>query len=716
MKLLFTLFTIVFSAILNAQQTKSPYLETTTKEANIPLKATQTSVQISGTIANVQIIQTYKNLTKTAIEASYIFPMSTKAAVHDMNITTGNRTTKAIVFEKKKANKIYNKAIKEGKRAAKLDQERPNVFKMKVGNILPNEEVIISLSYTEMLINNADEYQFIIPGVVGPRFTGEKKSKEEVFNVPYTKKGTNNTFTNSIDVCINAGVIIKNIFSKSHKIDIHYPDATSAEIVVLDENSANRDFILNYSLRGTKIESGLLLYEGENENFFTLMVQPPKEIVSKKIPPREYLFIVDVSGSMNGYPLDVSKELMRNLLSDLKETDTFNVQLFASTSSIFKEKSVNATSTNIETAINYLNKSTSNYGGGTELINALKTAYKLPRKDENSARTMVLITDGYINVEKETFELIENNLDKANVFTFGIGSSVNRYLIEGISKVSNSNSFVATSKTDALKVAKDFKKMIAHPVLTQIKLTTNNFDIYDVTPKTIPDVFANRPLLIYGKYKGKANGTISFSGWQGDKKITQTHQVQNGKLSKDNKALKYLWARKKIEQLIDYKRNFNEDVKQEVIKLGLTYNLATEFTSFVAIDNEIVNKKGKLTNVKQPLTMPKYVNNTSVGAAADIKGTSKIKKTFKITISNNINNNQKRAIKMWLKGNYSAIINMYLNKYKNIKLHINKNGQIVKIEKEENGLWKIISNLKVAFNQLPTNLNTNQNTVIILTK
>ncbi|WP_405604583.1 VIT and vWA domain-containing protein [Polaribacter sp. Asnod1-A03] len=716
MKLLFTLFSIVFSTILNAQQTKSPYLETITKNANIPLKATQTNVQISGTIANVQVIQTYKNKGKTPIEASYVFPMSTKAAVHDMNISIGKRTIKATIFEKKEANKIYNKAIKEGKRAAKLDQERPNVFKMRVGNILPNEEIIVSLYYTEMLTNNAGEYQFMIPGVVGPRFTGENTSKEETFNIPYTKKGIKNTFTNSIDVCINAGMMIQNISSISHKIDINYPDVTSAEIVVLDEDSANRDFILNYSLRGNKIQSGLLLYEGENENFFTLMVEPSKEIISNKIPPREYLFILDVSGSMNGYPLAVSKELMRNLLSDLKETDTFNVQLFASTSSIFKEESVNATNANIEMAINYLNGNESNYGGGTQLINALKTAYKLPRKNENSARTMVIITDGYISVEKETFNLIENNLDKANVFTFGIGSSVNRYLIEGISKVSNSGSFIATNKTDALKVAKDFKKMIANPVLTQLKLTTNDFAIYDVEPKTIPDVFANRPILIYGKYKGKATGSISLSGWQADKKITQTHQIFNGKLSKDNKALKYLWARKKIERLIDYKKNFNDDIKQEVINLGITYNLATEFTSFVAIDHEIVNKKGKLSSVKQPLTMPKYVNNTSVGAEANIKGTSKIKKSFQIKISNNINNNQKRVIKMWLKGNYSAIINMYLKKYKNIKLHINTNGIIVKIEKEENGLWKKISNLKETFKQLPANLNTNQTTVIIVSK
>ena len=263
-------------------------------------------------------------------------------------------------------------------------------------------------------------------------------------------------------------------------------------------------------------------------------------------------------------------------------------------------------------------------------------------------------------------------------------------------------------------MAKKFKNYIASPLLTQIKIETNGFDIYDVEPKTIPDVFADRPILIYGKYKGKSIGNLTITGIQGNGKFKQEIRVGNGKLSEQNEAIKYLWARKKIERLIDYKRNFGEDVKQQVIELGLNYNLATEFTSFVAVDYEVVNKKGRLKQVKQPLPLPKNVNLSAVGAAASIKGKSTYMRSYKISIASAINNNQKRAIKMWLKSHYSEIIKMYLKKYKQIKIHFDVNGKIVKIEKEKNNTWVIGSRLKNGFKNLPNHLVNNKNIVITL--
>ena len=709
-------FFLSISTVIYGQKAESPFLEIAGKKANITLKSTNTNVQIAGNIAHVQITQTYQNLGNTPIEAKYIFPMSTKAAVHDMNMAIGNRTIKALVFEKKKAEKIYKKAIKKGKRAAKLDQKRPNVFQMKVGNILPNEEVSISIFYTEMLSPIAGEYKFVYPGVVGPRFTGEQTKNETTFNIPYTKKGVADFFNYNLNVCINAGIVLQKVTSNTHKIDINYPDITSAEVSISKNeiNPANRDFILNYSLRGKKIQSGLLLYEGIKENYFAFMVEPSMNFTQKEIPAREYLFVVDVSGSMSGYPLEVSKNLMRNLLGNLKKGDLFNVQLFASTSQILSKSSVKATKENISKAIQFLNGNNSYNGGGTRLLQALKTAYNLPITKKNSARTMVIITDGYISVEKEAFQLIENNLDKANVFTFGIGSSVNRYLIEGMAKVGKSEAFIATNKKEAFKVAEDFKKYITSPLLTQINLKSFGFDIYDIEPKTIPDVFADRPIMVYGKYKGKAKGILRFSGWRANSKMIKEYQVINGKLSKENKALKYLWARKKIEKLDDYKKSFGDDVKEEVTQLGLDYNLATQYTSFVAVDNEIVNKKGKLKKLKQPLPIPLNVNNTAVGAEASINGKSKIKKSFKIEISKKLNSNQKRRIKMWLKGSFSKIINMNLKKYKCLKIHINACGKIVKIEKEYQGLWLLDENLQNLLNKLPNNLNINKEIIVTL--
>ncbi|NVK51517.1 MAG: VWA domain-containing protein [Flavobacteriaceae bacterium] len=716
MRVFIFLFLIAFTGISFGQKAESPYLKVVTKNANIPLQSTKANVQIVGTIAQVQITQTYQNLGDNPIEASYVFPMSTQAAVHNMQMTIGNRIIKAEVFEKKKAEKIYKKAIKEGKRAAKLDQHRPNVFKMKVGNILPNETITIDVFYTEMIAPVNKEYQFVFPSVVGPRFTGESTKNETVFNQPYTKKGIADTYKFNIDVNINAGMIIQNISSNSHKVHVNYPDATSAEITLSAENlnPSNRDFILNYSLRSSKINSGLLLFEGEKENFFSLLIEPTLQVTSKEIPAREYLFVVDVSGSMMGYPIEVSKSLLRSLLSDLRLNDRFNILLFSADNTVFKQQSVVANQENLEEAIQFLSGSYNNYGGGTRLLNALKTGYKMPRSIKNVAKNVIVITDGYISVEKDVFQFIEQNLNKANVFTFGIGSGINRYLIEGMSRVSNSASFVATTKQEAYKVAKEFKNYIASPLLTQIELQTNGLEIYDIEPKTIPDVFANRPILVYGKYKGNPKGNITIKGYQANKQYNETINITSGKKSKQNEALKYLWARKKIERLIDYKKNFGEDVKNEVIKLGLQYNLATEFTSFVAVDYEVINKKGKLQKVKQPLPLPKNVNKTAVGAAASIKGKSKFKKSFSIIIASTISSSKKRAIKMWLKSKYSTIINQYLKKYKQIKIHIDAGGKIVKIEKKENNKWVVGRDFKKHIQLLPNNLITNKNLVITL--
>jgi Ca-activated chloride channel family protein len=210
-----------------------------------------------------------------------------------------------------------------------------------------------------------------------------------------------------------------------------------------------------------------LLHRGDKENFFLMMLQPPKRIITKEIPYREYIFIVDVSGSMNGFPLDISKELLRNLIGNLQEVDRFNVLLFASGSSLMSEKSLPATEQNIKKAIRLIERERG--GGGTELLPALKRALALPR-GEGYSRSVVIVTDGYVHVEKEAFDLIRNNLGKANMFPFGIGSSVNRFLIEGMARAGMGESFVITRPDDAKKTATKFRKYIASPVLTQIKL------------------------------------------------------------------------------------------------------------------------------------------------------------------------------------------------------------------------------------------------------
>jgi Ca-activated chloride channel family protein len=608
---------------MDADKTLSPYFFVKSDDPDLdqlPLKNTYADVNIAGVIADVQVVQVYKNEGKSVLEAIYVFPASTRAAVYDMTMTIGERVIRANIKKKKDARQEYEQAVREGRAASLLEQHRPNVFQMNVGNILPGDEIKVELSYTELLLAEEKTYEFSYPTVVGPRYSNQSDNDtntDQWVKNPYLHDGENPSYNFDIDLHIAAGMPIKDIFSPSHTVNIDYNTKDDAEIELAqgENKKGDRDFILKYRLNGNEIAPGLLLHRGEKENFFLMMLQPPKRIKTKEIPYREYIFIVDVSGSMNGFPLDISKELLRNLIGNLQKGDRFNVLLFAAGSSIMAERSLPATEENINKAIQLIERERG--GGGTELLPALKRALALPRS-EGFSRTVVIATDGYVHVEKEAFDLIRNNLGKANMFPFGIGSSVNRFLIEGMARAGMGESFIITRMNDAEKTASKFQKYIASPVLTQITYNIDGFDVYDVEPVTIPDVFAERPVLLFGKWRGSLNGEIIVKGFVGQgKKYSKTIDVADYKTADRNRGLKYLWARHRIALLADYNQvSPNDERVIEITNLGLTYSLLTEYTSFIAADTQVRNQSGQTTTVQQPLPLPHGVSNLAVAGMA----------------------------------------------------------------------------------------------------
>ncbi|MBW1846813.1 MAG: AgmX/PglI C-terminal domain-containing protein, partial [Deltaproteobacteria bacterium] len=275
------------------------------------------------------------------------------------------------------------------------------------------------------------------------------------------------------------------------------------------------------------------------------------------------------------------------------------------------DRSIAATRQNINRAINLIEKQRG--GGGTRLLPALQQALALPGT-EGFSRSIVIATDGYVAVEEEAFDLIRNRLGDANMFTFGIGSSVNRHLIEGMARVGMGEPFVITKPDEADEKAQNFRKLIQTPVLTNIEVDYGRFKAYDVEPISIPDVLADRPIIIFGKYRGKPKGTIAVRGATGNRDFLKEIKVKNVTPSKNNSALRYLWARHKIAILSDYNRlKPNDERIKEVTSLGLTHNLLTAYTSFVAIDNQKRLHNGKAVTVKQPLPLPEGVSDAAVG-------------------------------------------------------------------------------------------------------
>jgi len=217
-------------------------------------------------------------------------------------------------------------------------------------------------------------------------------------------------------------------------------------------------------------------------------------------------------------------------------------------------------------------------------------------------------------VEKEAMALIRNNLNKANFFAFGIGSSVNRYIIEGMAHAGKGEPFIATSEEEARNKAAQFKSYIESPVLTHVKVSFKGFDAYDVEPLSIPDVFAQRPVMIMGKWKGTPTGKIILKGLNAEREITLEQEVSASKPDQSNISLKYLWAREKIRTLDDYENlGATEEGKKKITQLGLKYNLLTAYTSFIAIDSEVRTKDGKIVTVTQALPLPSGVSNYAIG-------------------------------------------------------------------------------------------------------
>jgi Ca-activated chloride channel family protein len=606
------------------QKTESPYFFVRSDDPaldQLPLKSTKVDVRISGVIADVTVTQQYKNEGQRPIEARYVFPGSTRAAVYGMNVRLADRLITAKIREKQQARVDYEQAKTQGKTAALLEQHLPNVFQMNVANIMPGDDVQVELRYTELLVPQAGNYEFVFPTVVGPRYNSPQSSQAQAAWVsqPILPAGTASPSKFDLHVDIASPIGLKEVRSTSHAVEVVENGAQRASVGLAAGKAAanNRDFILQYRLAGDRVESGVMLFRGGDENFFLAMVEPPKQVPAAAISPREYIFVVDISGSMHGFPLDTSKALLRELIGSLRPSDTFNVMLFSGSNSLLSPKSVPATRANIDKAIRTIDQQGG--GGSTEIVPALRRVYAEPKQPDVS-RTVVIVTDGYVTVEREVFALIRQHLSEANVFSFGIGSSVNRHLMEGIARAGMGEPFIITKPAEAAQEAARFRRMIESPVLTSVKARFPGLDVYDVQPPQLPDVLGERPVVVFGKWRGEPRGEVVIDGMSASGPYRQVLPLANA-VANDTGALRHLWARHRIQSLSDQEAQEGGDAQRKAITdLGLQYGLLTQYTSFLAVDEVVRNMQAATTpSVNQPSPMPQGVSNLAVGA--EVPGT-----------------------------------------------------------------------------------------------
>lgn len=611
-----------------AERSLSPFLYVAGGDADterLPLKETSADVSIAGVIARVRVHQVFANTRGQPIDAVYVFPASTRAAVHGMRMRVGERTVEAKIDRRAAARAAYEQARASGQRASLLEQERPNVFSMNVANLMPGDRIEVELDYSELLVPEDATYEFVYPAVVGPRYAGgADPAKDRWTATPHLTAAAAEPYRFDVRVHLETGIPIKDLGSPSHRIGVVYASPSSVD-VSLDRRGdpiGNRDYVLRYRLAGDKIEAGLLLWEGRSaagrdERFFTLMVEPPARPAAADVPGREYIFLLDVSGSMHGYPLETAKTLMRKLLSQLRPSDQFNLSLFSGAAYVMSPRgSIDATPENVARAIELVGRQTG--GGSTELMGGLEASYRIPRRAAGISRTVVVVTDGYVGVEARAFRFIRERLGEANLFAFGIGSSVNRGLIEGMARAGQGEPFVVLGPQHAATEAEKLRELIERPLLTDVKVDFEGLEVEELASRAIPDLLADRPLVIFGKYRGAAEGRVRVTGTSGRGRVERVIEIGERHARRENAALQWLWARKWVELLEDEHHMGGGQVTEGAITaLGLAYRLLTPFTSFVAVDSEVVNRGAPGKTVRQPLPMPDGVSNLAVGEEAE---------------------------------------------------------------------------------------------------
>jgi Ca-activated chloride channel homolog len=584
----------------------------------LPLKHTAVRASLSGPQSRVTVIQIFTNPFSTPIEAVYIFPLPHQAAVSDLTIKIGPRVVKGIVKRRDEARSMYEAARKQGKTAALLEQQRPNVFTQSVANILPGHEIQVEITYDEVLKYEDGTYEFVYPMVVGPRYIPAGVTDGKKVNPPVLPPGTLNPHEVSLDLSIDAGVPITKLESPSHQIIVApftaLTQPTSGTVkVTLSPNDVvpNKDFVLRWKVATTKPQIAVIDHRSAKGGFFMLFFQPPATAAPEAITPKELIFVLDTSGSMSGEPIAITKRAMRHALQNLNAHDTFQILRFNEGVSGMSRLPLPATPEAIRAGISYVNGLDAS--GGTEMVSPLRAALAYPATGR--LRIVVLMTDGLVGNEAEIFKMIEEDLGPdGRIFSFGVGSSTNRLLLDGVAEAGRGAAQYIALEEDPLPQVDTFYDRVRSPVLTHISLDWGGLPVEDMSPGRIPDLFLGQPVVLVGRYTRGAKGSVKVRGKVAGKPVEWSIPVELHDDLPDNASLAQLWARRKIHEL---SRREAENEKP-ITELALRFGIASSFTSFIVVDEQVVNEGGVMKTIQVPVEMPAGVSyESTVGDAGE---------------------------------------------------------------------------------------------------
>lgn len=596
---------------------------------DLPLEHTAVEISISGCMQRATVEQVFGNPADVPIEAIYTFPLPDDGAVNSMNMYIGDKLIKGLIYEREQAEQVYSEAIESGHTASMLSQERPNIFTQSIGNILPGDSITIEITYIAPVHYDDGEYEITFPMVIGPRFipgapTGPSTSgwspptdivpDADLITPPVVQEGTRPGYDIELTVNINAGLMIQQLESSNHEI-IWNIDSNGLASIELENQSEipNRDFVLRYNTAADRLETAVLTHNDELGNHFLLIVQPEDQVDVDRITPKELFFVVDCSGSMRGQPMEVAKETVRQFVSGMNPYDTFQIMRFSETASSMTPDPLPNTEENVQTGLDYINAMSGT--GGTHMIEGIKAAVGYP-EDPERLRFVLFLTDGYIGNETQILAEVRSTLgDNIRLFSVGVGSSPNRYLIESLAEEGRGQAFyVGLNDNPSEAVAAIYSK-INNPYIMDFEIDWGNFDVYDVYPSNIQDIYPGTPLFIVGKYNGFGSETIKLMGSVAMNSWSQNENITLHEDSESNEAIAILWAREKIHDLNRQllTSEYSGPIVSEITATALEYQILSNYTSFVAVSEEVrTDSTGNPLTVQVPVNMPAGVSYEGV--------------------------------------------------------------------------------------------------------
>ncbi len=594
------------------------------RQVVVPLEHTDVRARVAGYVQTVTVTQKYRNPYSEKIEAVYVFPLPASAAVSDFVMTIGDRRIRGVVREREEAERIYDAARSQGYAAALLTQERPNVFTQKVANIEPGKRIDVDITYFGTLAYEDGAYSFVFPMVVGPRYnpagsrsgigavsrTAPAGTSGQSTEVRYLRPDERSGHDIMVDLEIDAGVRIEALESPTHAVAIERPAAARAHVRLRPADTVpNKDFVLRYRVAGGAVKTALVVERTDRGGFFTLMLQPPANLTDVPRAGQEMVFVIDVSGSMRGLPIERAKAAATRAIRSLRPEDTFQIAYFASGTGRLAPQPLPATPENIRRGVEYLERLRG--GGGTEMLKGIQAALDFPH-DPRRLRTVAFMTDGYVGNEQQIFAAVAEKLGPARIFSFGVGSSVNRHLLEGLARLGKGAvAYLLRGDSDA-SVVDRFYERVQHPALADIEIDWGGMRVSDVYPRRIPDLFVGRPVVLTGRFEGHGDAGIRIHGRVAGEPQTIALRAPLDDPEARHAGISRIWARARIADLSDEQvktrdRGRQADIAGEIRDTALSYGLVSAYTAFVAVDTSRVTAGDHGVTAPVPVPVPEGV-------------------------------------------------------------------------------------------------------------